>query len=536
MHTAVPQGQLSSSRAEIALSWTRSRMNGLREDVEPCLMPEEVDAEGGLVRAAGRALRQAAAELDGSPVALVLTDHAARIVDFQCAAGTIRGALRDLGIARGVCLGEDVIGTNALGTPAEIRQGVLVRGREHYATAFRDFTCYGHPIFHPVTRRLEGVLAIGGLIGEDDRLPVPLARRMVRDIEDRLQAGSPRAQTRLMSAFQAAASRRGRCVVVIGEGVVLASPAALDLLEAADHAVIRACAEGARAGGERSVSITLASGRPVRLVCTPVDRADGVLVDIAPEKSTGTTFSGCEPDQRQWPLIVVGEAGTGRTSEARRAAGPRSVTFDATDVVLRGDAAWANDARAALSGDGPAVIVENIDLLSEQMTALLARLVSATPRRVVMTSTPGDHLDGVHAPLLSLCNDRADLVPLRRRRHEIPQLAQQIMDEMSAPGRIRLTAETVRVLVAQPWRGNIAELRRVVETVAAIRSAGDVIPSDLPVSHRGGHRLGSPLREAEREIIVAALEAANGNKLQAARALGVSRSTLYNRLRALRIA
>lgn len=125
VHTAVPQGQLSSSRAEIALSWTRSRMNGLREDDEPCLVLEEVDAEGGLVRAAGRALRQAAAELDGSPVALVLTDHAARIVDFQCAAGTIRGALRDLGIARGVCLGEDVIGTNALGTPAEIRQGVL---------------------------------------------------------------------------------------------------------------------------------------------------------------------------------------------------------------------------------------------------------------------------------------------------------------------------------------------------------------------------------------------------------------------------
>ncbi|WP_157184566.1 hypothetical protein [Nocardia niigatensis] len=39
----------------------------------------------------------------------MLTDHAARIVDFQCAAGTIHGALRDLGIARGVRLGEDVI-------------------------------------------------------------------------------------------------------------------------------------------------------------------------------------------------------------------------------------------------------------------------------------------------------------------------------------------------------------------------------------------------------------------------------------------
>ncbi|MFF0493998.1 sigma-54-dependent Fis family transcriptional regulator [Nocardia sp. NPDC004068] len=523
-------------QAEITSSWARSRLHGLGEDSEPSLMSEDVDPEGGLARAAGRALRQAAAELDGSPVALVLADHAARVVDLRCADATIRGALDELGIGPGVRLGEDVIGTNALGTPVEIRQGLLVRGREHYSAAFRDFTCYGHPIFHPVTRRLEGVLGIGGLIDEDDRLPVPLARRMVRDIEDRLQTRSPRAQTRLMSAFQAASARRGRCVVVVGDGVVLASPSALDLLEAPDHATVRACADGVRAGGERSVPITLTSGRRVRLICTPVERADGVLIDIVTEKPTAATVSVIGHRRARWPLIVVGEPGSGRTTDARRTAGPGATTLDATDVVLRGESAWAGDLRAALNSDGPVVIVENIDLLSERMTALLTRLVRTTPRPVVLTSTPGDHLDDVHAPLLALCNDRRDLIPLRRRRHEIPRLAEQFMAELSAPGRVRLTAETLRVLAAQPWRGNIAELRRVVEAVAGVRTAGDVIPSDLPASHRGGHGVVSPLREAERDVIVAALEAAGGNKLRAARALGISRSTLYNRIRALRIA
>lgn len=306
VHTVVPRNQ-ASSRPEIALSWARSQRSNVRRAGAPVLRAGEFDAETGLMRAAGGALRRAAAELDGSPVALVLTDHTARIVDVQCAARSIRDALDGLGVVPGVRLGEDVIGTNALGTPVETRQGLLVRGAEHYSSAFGRFTCYGHPIFHPVTRRLEGVLGIGGSIDERDRLPIPLARRMVRDIEESLQDGSPRAQTRLMNAFQAAASRRGRCVVVVGEGVVLASPSALDLLEASDHATVRACADSARLDGEHQQLITLASGRRARLVCRPIDRADGVLVDIVAEKHAATAISEFGGPQRDWPLCIVGD-------------------------------------------------------------------------------------------------------------------------------------------------------------------------------------------------------------------------------------
>ena len=534
MHTVVPRNQMSS-RPEIALSWARSQRNNVRRDGAPDLRAGDFDAETGVVRAAAGALRRAATDLDGSPVALVLTDHTARILDVQCAARSIRAALDDVGVVPGVRLGEDVIGTNALGTPVETREGLLVRGTEHYATAFGRFTCYGHPIFHPVTRRLEGVLGIGGSIDERDRFPVPLARRMVRDIEERLQVGSPRAQTRLMNAFQAAASRRGRCVVVIGEGVVLASPSALDLLEASDHATVRACADSVRLDGEHRQLITLASGRRARLVCRPIDRADGVIVDIVPEKYSATAISACDGRQHDWPLFVVGDTGTGRTTEAKRVAGIAPATVDATDIVLRGDSVWANELCSLLAVDGSTVIIENIELISDRMTSLLARGLQTTPRRVVLTSTPGDHLDTVHAPLLALCNDRRDLLPLRRRRHEIPHLAQQMMDEASGR-RTRLTAETLRLLAGQPWRGNLAELRRLIEALASKRTAGDVIPSDLPATHRGGCATIPPIREAEREIIIAALEAAKGNKMQAARALGISRSTLYNRIRELRIA
>ncbi|GEM29612.1 Fis family transcriptional regulator [Nocardia neocaledoniensis NBRC 108232] len=468
-------------------------------------------------------------------MALVLADQGGRVVDIRGAARSMRHAVTDLGIVPGVELGEDRIGANALGTPLETRRSLLVRADEHYLELFRGFTCYGHPIFHPVTRRLEGVLGIGAKTSADHRLSALLARRMVRDIEERLQRDSPRAQSRLMSAFQAAANRRGRAVVVIGEGLVLATPAAVDLLEPADHAALRACAEAVPVGAQESQTLVLASGRTVRLICQSIEGTEGVLVDITQESGMRRGGVASERPPR-WPLLVVGEAGTGRTTEARDLAGSDAVVLDATDIVLVGDNGWAAQLDAALAGDGPAVVIENIQLLSEQLTALLAQRLREATRDVVLTSTPGAHLDAEHAVLPALCNDRRELVPLRRRRHEVPGLAQQMLAEVTGSSSTRFTAETMRVLASQPWRGNLAELHRVVEVVASVRSAGDIIPADLPASHRGGQAPGSPIREAEREVIMAALEAAGGNKIQAARALGVSRSTLYNRIRALRIA
>ncbi|MFD6272281.1 sigma-54-dependent Fis family transcriptional regulator [Nocardia asteroides] len=531
----VMQAYRDATRPDIESAWARSRLNGIREDAMPPFDLATRSADSFLARVASPVLRRVASELEGTPMALVLADQAGRVVDIHGAARSIRRAVSEIGIVPGVELGEDRIGTNALGTPLETRRSLLVRADEHYLAVFRGFTCYGHPIFHPVTRRLEGVLGIGAKTSADHRLSALLARRMVRDIEERLQRDSPRAQTRLMSAFQAAAGRRGRAVVVIGDGLVLATPAAVDLLEPADHAAVRACAEAVPFDGQQTQELVLSSGRAVRLICQSIDGTDGVLVEVTHDAGIRRTRVASERTPL-WPVLVVGEAGTGRTTEALALAGADAGTLDATDIVLVGDSAWAAQLGEALAGDGPAVIIENIQLLSDRLTALLAQRLRETSRDIVLTSTPGEHLDAIHAALPALCNDRRELIPLRRRRHEVPGLAQQMLTEVAGHAKTRFTAETMRVLASQPWRGNLAELRRVVEMVAGVRSAGDIIPTDLPASHRGGQVIGSPIREAEREVIMAALEAAGGNKLQAARALGVSRSTLYNRIRALRIA
>ena len=87
------------------------------------------------------------------------------------------------------------------------------------------------------------------------------------------------------------------------------------------------------------------------------------------------------------------------------------------------------------------------------------------------------------------------------------------------------------------WPGNLTELNHVVQTVAARRSAGDVLVTDLPAEYRTGPVLArlSPWERSEYEAIQAALVRNGGNKVQAAKDLGISRGTLYNRIRTLRI-
>ncbi|MCG3753937.1 helix-turn-helix domain-containing protein [Amycolatopsis sp. Poz14] len=482
---------------------------------------------GLLARAAAPVLARATGELDGLRVGLVLADRDALVVDVPFAAPAIRRSFEDFGLVRGLCLAEDLLGPNAVGTPLVTRTGQLVRGTEHFAPVFHAFACYGEPIVHPLTRRLEGVLTITGLLAEDDRLMIPFARRIAGEIEARLQTMSTNPQHLLLEAFQAAGRARKRPVLAVGPGLALATPAALDLLGPADHAVVRAAAEQ----GVATQDVRLVSGRRVRLSCTPVDGADGVLVEILPLERVRSA----RDEVSAWPLLVVGETGTGRTTRAAEAAGPGAVTIDAVEVVAQGEQRWAERAGRLLAGDGAPAILENIQLVSEPVTALLAAALDRSDRRVVLTTTPGAHLSGPHAPLAARCRARRELVPLRLRQHDIPRLAEGMLAGLGEPGQRRLTGEALRVLAAQPWPGNLVELRSVVEAVAAACSAGDVVVGDLPETHRGTGAPASPLRQAEREMITAAIDAAGGNKLRAARSLGMSRSTLYNRMRALSI-
>jgi transcriptional regulator of acetoin/glycerol metabolism len=154
---------------------------------------------------------------------------------------------------------------------------------------------------------------------------------------------------------------------------------------------------------------------------------------------------------------------------------------------------------------------------------------------VVFTVASNEASDEASSMLAGGTYHRVALEPLRRRRHEIPEIAARMLATAPGGASRSLAPDAIRVLSSQWWPGNLTELRRVVELMATIPGSGSLRADEIPASHRKPASLPTPRAEAERDIIVGALQTAGGNKRRAAELLAVSRSTLYNRLRALQI-
>jgi len=125
---------------------------------------------------------------------------------------------------------------------------------------------------------------------------------------------------------------------------------------------------------------------------------------------------------------------------------------------------------------------------------------------------------------------------LRERRVDIPLLTEAFLNKSRATtGKPveRVSDEAMGLLLNHGWPGNVRELQSAIE-FAVIRCKGAVIqPDDLPPEVVGSLPVRQPSvdpQEEDRQKLLAAVQAARGNRAEAARLLGVSRSTLYRRL------
>ena len=188
---------------------------------------------------------------------------------------------------------------------------------------------------------------------------------------------------------------------------------------------------------------------------------------------------------------------------------------------------------------------------SNQLVPFDARLIAATSRDLPALVREGRFREDLYYRLSVL---PLRVPPLRERRGDIPALLEVLGEDMAQRGTPppELTPGALALLAAQHWRGNIRELRNVLEQAAlhadsdrldgehmeaVLRLAGVAqIQPALPAAEApaGADTLLQPLarqvRALEQRAIAAALRATGGNKLAAARLLGISRATLYERL------
>jgi two-component system response regulator HydG len=134
------------------------------------------------------------------------------------------------------------------------------------------------------------------------------------------------------------------------------------------------------------------------------------------------------------------------------------------------------------------------------------------------------------------------LPPLRERREDVPLLAQEFLDRLAHElGRevSGISEEALRVLMDHDWPGNVRELENAVERALVTCKAGVLGAEDFAFLSRpatpatAGLSLpaGLTLQDLEREYISATLQRTQGNVKAAAEALGIDRSTLYEKVK-----
>ena len=140
------------------------------------------------------------------------------------------------------------------------------------------------------------------------------------------------------------------------------------------------------------------------------------------------------------------------------------------------------------------------------------------------------------------------LPPLRERAGDVERLATRfcaVFGEANGRPGITLDARALERLAAQPWPGNVRQLQNLLERLVVLADSDTITGTDvdrelgraplgasLPPDARPADEASLPerVRSAEKAALVAALARTKGNKTSAARLLGVSLRTLYNKL------
>jgi len=132
-----------------------------------------------------------------------------------------------------------------------------------------------------------------------------------------------------------------------------------------------------------------------------------------------------------------------------------------------------------------------------------------------------------------------DVPPLRRRREDIPVLAEFFIRTYPGPEELRqasLSKAAARAIEAYGWPGNVRELKNCIEQALILGDRKTIRLSDLPGPVRDSARTAGeddlpPLSDIEKAHIARVLKATGWNKAKSARILGISKPTLYDKIR-----
>ena len=579
-------------REPILASWWRSREWHVAANHLDLAYLGAPDLDTNLARAAEPVLRHLHEQLDGQPISIILTDATGLVLRRLTGDRDLERQLDTIMLIPGFSYAEDVVGTNGIGTALEAGGPTHVFGHEHYAERLEGMACAGVPLRDPVSGKTLGVIDLTCWRRDADPLMLSLVRSTADQLGQALTETSNGRDLRLLQEYTRACRHTGGIVLALGNDVVMLNDHARRALSPADQAALisqatdtlaaEAVAAGTR-GRWRSpgaVTVDLPSGAVARMFCRPVGElglltvapdpgllADGVvhvkLVVPAGAPSTETAVTraamalpglvgtgapwrrACRVaeasyERGEW-LALEGEHGVGKLAlvravhQRRNPAAPCHV-LDAADAALDHD--WLTQVRAELlEGTGMLVLRHVHALNARQVRTLAGALQDAkaagrdTELRVAVTLDRG----AVRADLsglLRLFPGSVAVPPLRHHSEDLRDLVPFFLGKLSQQGRVTCSPAAMQLVLRHTWPGNAAQLWQVLKQVVQRRRVGQITPEDLPPEcWTVSRRVLSTLESIERDAIVQSLLDHGGNKIRAARALGMSRATIYRRIR-----
>ncbi|MEJ3659302.1 helix-turn-helix domain-containing protein [Actinomycetes bacterium KLBMP 9759] len=557
-------------RDSILASWTRSREWHVASDSVELSNDFDLEPDSPLTRAAAPILSDVADQMAGEPVSVILTDADGVVLDRRTGDSALHQHLDKVWLAPGFSYAEKFIGTNGIGTALEGRGPAQVFGHEHYVENLADLACAGAPIWHPVSGKLLGVVDLTCWRRDAGRFMSTAVARIARQIEGALLDQSGPRELALLHDYLTACRRHRGAIFGISPDLVMMNDKARELIDPADQVALIAGASEAMNSGRRLLMLDLPSGAVARVQVRPSwirqGTAGGVLhVQLAaPEilhkprslpaghasplpAAVGSSVLWAKCCQavdrhfhsREW-LVLEGEAGTGKTTVAKATHQMRSPAahlriLDADHYSPR----WIADVVEELETGGGTLVLTHVDrLTTEGMQALADALEphreSTDPDRpwVVATVSGGGLAGGDAANLLESFPRTVQVPPLRHHVEDVAELVPHLIARLTRGSELTCSPEALRVLMRNRWPGNVEQLYQVLRKVVARRRAGVVVPADLPPeTHAITRRVLTPLEAIECDAIVDALLDNNGNKAEAARHLGMSRATIYRKIR-----
>lgn len=552
-------------RDTILKSWRRSR--SLRVAADRIQLPyiKDPDQDTPLTRSAAPILRRLQDQLNDLPVSVILTDPHGVVLDRRTDDAALERYLDRVQLAPGFSYAEEYVGTNGIGTALEGLQPAAVFGHEHYAENLDTLGCAGVPIRHPTSGQVLGLLDLTCWRKEAGPLLMTLAKATAQDIEQELTSQLGQRELSLFTEYLRACKRGHGLVFALDNDLVVTNEHAREVLSPQDQDMLLAKAGEAMCRREHvTLDVDLPSGGRARLSCTPVASAAGpaggvirvrltrraelpnVNIDHSP-MLPGVVGSGalwvhaCQEISNhhsagEW-LLVEGEPGVGKHAVIKAVHARHCPTEPYTVIDFAAqdnDHEWPQRVRRSLTDGEGTLVLRHIDALPNEYRPGLGRELSAasagaTPW-VVATARTGRGQIG--QDLLRHFPSSVTVPPLRHHIDDLDELVPFLLLQLSKDTRLMCARTTIQLLMRASWPGNITQLRKVLHKVMLHRRSGTVQPDDLPPECRSVTRhVLTPLESMERDAIVQALLDAEGNKTTAARALGVSRATIYRKIR-----